>query len=95
MKTEITALIVMFLSAACSVPDKLEMPPFPNPPTNWKPFSLLSIPGSNCPKLEGEYSEPPLIYRSGKKVKYPSTDNFDLYSSYIPFHLGERREFAL
>jgi len=92
MKSEITTLILMFSTAACSAPDRLEMPSFPDPPTNWKTFSLSSIPGSNCPNIEGEYSEPPLIYRSGKKAKYTPTDKFDLYSSYIPFHLGERRE---
>ncbi len=55
---------------------------------------MSSIPGTNCPDLAGEYSEHPLIYRSGKELKYISGDNFDLYSSYIPFHLGERRELA-
>ena len=92
MKTEITALILMVSSVACSAPDRLEMPPIPDPPPNWKSFSLSFSPESNCPNLEGEYSEPPLIYRSGKKAKYTPSDNFDLYSSYIPFHLGERRE---
>jgi len=92
MRSKIASLFLMCSSAACSAPDKLEMPTIPDPPSGWQSFSWSSIPGSACPKLEGEYSEPPLIFRTGNEARYTASDNFDLYSSYIPFHLAERRE---
>ena len=38
------------------------------------------------------YSQPPLISRSGKEASFIPKDISGLYSSYIPFHLGDRRE---
>jgi hypothetical protein len=92
MRIEIAALILLFSSVACSAPDRLEMPPISGSPPGWKSFNLTTIPESNCPIIAGEYSEPPFIYRSGKVAGFMPKDNLDLYSSYIPFHLGERRE---
>lgn len=92
MKKVIAALLIVFSGVACSAKERLEMPPIPDPPADWKPFSWSTIPGTICPKLTGEYSEPPLINRSGKETSLTPKDSFDIYSSYIPFHLGERRE---
>lgn len=92
MKKVTAALIIVFLSVACSAKERLEMPPIPEPPSNWKAYNWSTISGTICPKLAGEYSEPPLINRSGKEAGFIPNDSFDLYSSYIPFHLGERRE---
>lgn len=92
MRTETAVLILLLSSAACSAPDRLEMPPIPGPPPGWKSFNLTTIPESNCPSIAGEYSEPPSIYRSRKEEGFMPKDNLDLYSSYIPFHLGERRD---
>ena len=85
-------LILVFSSAACSAPERLEMPSLPDAPLDWKTFDFSLFPGSNCPNISGKFSEPPLIYRSGKKSRFTPRDNFDLYSSYIPFHLGDRKE---
>ena len=92
MKTEIATLIILFSSTACSAPDRLEMPPISGPPPGWGSFTLTTMPESDCPIIAGEYSEPPSIYRSREVEGFLPKDNLDLYSSYIPFHLGERRE---
>lgn len=92
MRTEIATLILIFSSVSCSAPEILGMPTVPDALSKWSTFSLSLVPESKCPNMAGEYSEPPLIYRSGTDARYTPSDNFDLYSSYIPFHLGERRE---
>lgn len=92
MRTEIATLIIVFLSTACSAKEIVEMPPFPDPPVDWKPFIRSTPSGTICPKLTGVYSQPPLINRSGKEASFTPKDISGLYSSYIPFHLGDREE---
>jgi len=95
MRSELAALALAFSSVACSVPERLAIPPPPDPPTGWNQFSMSTVSGTDCPILEGEYLEPPSIYRSGKEAKYIPKDNMDLYSGYIPFHLAERKDLAV
>lgn len=90
MKYKISIFIVLCMTASCSARDKLEMPLIPNPPPDWEPFSTATLQASECPELEGVYAEPPLIHRSGKTKRFVPSDNLDMYSSYIPFHLGDR-----
>ena len=92
---KIAALALAFMGVACSAPEMLEIPYPPDTPNNWKKFSTSTIAGTDCPILEGEYLEPPSIYRSGKEVRHIPKDNMDLYGGYIPFHLGERNELSV
>jgi len=92
MKNLTIVIAAVFSGVACSAPDRLEIPPLPGPPSAWTQFSTSSIPESDCPMIQGEYLEPPSIYRSGKESKYLPKDNLDLYGGYIPFHLAERKE---
>ena len=95
MRKAIAIIIIIFLSVACSAKERLELPPIPDPPADWDTFNLSSASGTICPNLEGKYAEPPLINRSEKRASVTTVDNFDLYSSYIPFHLADRRELVL
>lgn len=90
MISKILICIVLCMTASCSARDILEMPLIPNPPQDWEPFSTATLPESECPELEGVYSEPPFVERSGNAKRFGPSDNLDMYSSYIPFHLGDR-----
>jgi len=90
MKKGMAVLIVMCTTASCSARDILELPPIPNSPPDWEHFSTATIQASDCPELEGVYSEPPLVYRSGKTKRFVPSDDMALYSSYIPMHLGDQ-----
>ena len=94
MRNAVTFSALLVLAFGCSAPDKLEIPPIPGPPDDWNQFSISLITGSDCPSIEGTYSEPPIIYRSGKKKKHLPTDNLGLYSGYVPFHRADRKVLA-
>jgi len=90
MKNKMLIFIVVCIIASCSAQNVIEMPSIPNPPPHWDRFSTATLQVSECPELDGVYSEPPLIYRSGKAKRFVPSDDFDVYSGYIPFHLGDR-----
>jgi len=91
----VTAVVALVLyCASCSLPDELEIPPLPGPPDDWHGFSTSTIPGSDCPMIEGEYFEPPSIQRSKNNRKYIPKDNLWLFSGYIPLHLADRQVLA-
>jgi len=90
LKKKIFVLIVLCTTASCSARDILELPPIPNPPPDWEKISITTLQASDCPELEGIYSEPPLVYRSGKSKRFVPSGHMGLYSSYIPFKLGNR-----
>jgi len=91
LKNEIAIVALVFSSVACSAPDKLELPILPDAPNEWIQFSRSTIPGSDCPAIEGVYLEPPSIQRSGNDNKYLPKDTSWLFIGYIPLHLAERK----
>ena len=95
MKNLISFITLVFTCFACSLPDEIKVPPFPNPPNDWYQFSVSTVLGSDCPIIEGEYLEPPSIHRTGKKKKNFPKDNSWLYFGYIPLHRAERRELPI
>ncbi len=92
MNKGVTVITLVLACTACAVPNEITIPTFPSAPSEWHPFSTTTIPGSDCPIIEGEFQEPPSIHRIGKQAKYVSKDNTWLYSGYMPFHLAERKE---
>jgi hypothetical protein len=94
MKNLIVIAILMFSGAACSAPNRLELPPPPGPPGDWNQFSKSTMPGSGCPKIEGLYLEPPSIQRSGHDAKFLPEDTTWLFIGYVPLHLADRKELA-
>ena len=94
MRIVTISMTLAFSGFGCSVPDRLAMPSPPGPPSTWNQFSASTLPRSNCPEIEGVYLEPPSIYRSEKETSHTPKDNFDLYSGYVPFHLGDRKELS-
>ena len=94
MRSLFVIVVLACLGVACSSPKILEIPQFPNFPDYWVGLSSTTIPGSDCPFIEGEYLEPPLIHRQGGDSKYFPKDDKWLYFGYIPFHLANRREFT-
>jgi hypothetical protein len=95
MRTRALVVILVITSVACSPMDVLEIPVAPPPPSHWSDFSTATIPGTDCPVIEGIYLEPPLIYRIGVDAKSIPGDSADLYTRYIPFRLAEREESAV
>jgi len=92
----LSAIVALgFLGVACSGSETLVIPPFPDVPADWAKFSSSTIPGSDCPFIEGEYSEPPQIHRLGGDARYFPEDNKWLFLGYIPFHLADRKELKI
>jgi len=92
MKNLCAIVSLAFLGVACSGSETLIIPPFPDPPTDWAKFSSSTIPGSDCPFIEGEYLEPPQVRRLGGDARYFPEDDQWLFLGYIPFHLADRTE---
>jgi hypothetical protein len=80
---------------ACSSLSDLEIPSSPSPPDYWSTFSTSTMPGSDCPLIEGTYMEPPLVHRVGVDPEFVPKDTNGLYSSYIPFYRADREEFSV
>ena len=95
MKNKITVTFLVLFGVSCSTPDKLKMPAPHTAPINWTAFSMSTIPGTDCPIIEGTYLDPPSIFRSADGAKNVPKDNLSLYSAYIPFHRADRRELGL
>jgi len=94
MRNVVFSIGLVISCATCAVPEIVEIPPIPGPPVDWPQFSASTIQGSECPKIDGVYLEPPLIHRLGHDKKYLPIDDLDLYSGYIPFHLADRNDLA-
>lgn len=94
MRKNLIPLSGLFLLAACSSSAILEIPPISELPANWGQLSTSTFPGSSCPKISGQYSEPPVIYRSDGKVMANSRDGPGSYYGYFPLHLADRKELA-
>ena len=92
MSKNLTHLSSLLFIAACSTSAILEMPSVPEPPANWNRFATSTLPDSNCPNIEGEYAEPPMIYKSGEMVKANSGVKTGSYYGHFPFHLADRKE---
>lgn len=95
MRNKIALISILISGVSCSAPDQLEIPIPRALPSNWASFSMSTIPGTDCPKIEGTYLDPPDIYRSSADLEDVPKDNLNLYSSYVPFHRAERRELSL
>lgn len=92
MRKNLAQLSLLFFVVACSSSALLEIPPVSNPPVNWSQFSTSTFPGSNCPTIAGEYSEPPVIYQSAENSETNSKDETGSYYGHFPFHLADRKE---
>lgn len=92
MRKSLTSMSTLFLVVSCSSTSLLEMPPVSGSPANWSQFSTSKFPGSDCPNIAGEYSEPPDIFQSVEKVKANSENMTGSYYGHFPFHLADRKE---
>lgn len=95
MRKNLAYLSALLLLPACSSNAILEMPPVSESLGNWGQLSTSKFPESSCPKISGQYSEPPVLFQSDRDVSAHLSEGTGSYYGYFPFHLANRKESAV
>ncbi|HLF29424.1 MAG TPA: hypothetical protein VI566_00185 [Xanthomonadales bacterium] len=94
MRSLTIVAVIALGCASCAAPQPLAFPPLPGAPDDWHAFSTASIPGSECPLIEGVYLEPPSVHRQGAKRKYLTKNDHWLFIGPIPFFRATEEHLA-
>ena len=94
MKFGAGILFVSIALVACTTPDIIEIQESPTPPTHWNPISTTKLDNSDCPIIEGVYSESDYSFSSSKTNGYSKTPSGS-YFRFFPFHIAEESELTV
>lgn len=92
MKRSMAIAIFTIVCASCATQQTLVLPPLPGAPGNWPAFSTVTIAGSECPRIEGAYLDPPSIHREGADQQFLPKDDKRLFVGPVPFQLANESE---